>query len=70
MDIDDRAQQGPPKRSDAAARQIDTIIAGIVEKHPRLKSAREAVARKDEPSDKFAQEFLSVFRQRLQGDGG
>jgi hypothetical protein len=48
------------------AKQVEAIISEILRDHPQLQIVRASKQKDTEPSDKFAREFLHVFRKRLQ----
>jgi hypothetical protein len=54
-------------RREKIARQVESVIDGVFRNHPQLASIRKSMRRDEEPADKFAREFLRVFKQRLQG---
>ncbi|MCK1606505.1 MULTISPECIES: hypothetical protein [unclassified Bradyrhizobium] len=47
--------------------QVESVIEEILSDHDHLRAVRESIRRDEEPADKFAREFLGVFRTRLQG---
>jgi len=55
------------ERREKIANQVESVIREILRGHPQLAAIRSAMRRDEEPSDKFAREFLRVFKQRLQG---
>jgi hypothetical protein len=58
---DDRTE-----RQTRIAAQAETVIESILKDKPHLRSIRDANRKEEEPTDRFAREFLRVFRQRLQ----
>lgn len=58
---DDRTE-----RQTRIATQAETVIESILKDKPHLRLIRAASRKEQEPTDRFAQEFLRVFRQRLQ----
>jgi hypothetical protein len=55
------------QQTEKTADQVALVMEQILSDHPHLRTARESIRRDDEPTDKFAREFLRVFRHRLQG---
>jgi hypothetical protein len=56
-----------PEQSGKVEAQVESVIGEIINDHPHLRVVRESIRRDEEPADKFAREFLRVFRKRLQG---
>lgn len=54
------------QQAEETAAQVELVMNQILSDHPHLRVARDSVRREDEPADKFAREFLRVFRHRLQ----
>lgn len=68
---DEEKKADPSKtneRNDKIVAQAEAIITKILRDHPQLRAVREIMRRGEEPTDKFAREFLKVFRQRMQSE--
>lgn len=64
---DRRKIDEPTQETERLSAQIESVIDEILSEHPQLRAARNAARQNEEATDKFAKEFLRVFRQRLEG---